>query len=52
MSIEENAKQLCSILMPTCLIICPIGFFGGIYVFLTDSRISEISLADNFFGFL
>ena len=51
MSMEENAKQLLSILAPVSLVVAPVGFLGGLYVLFTDQNAARVSLFDKFFWF-
>jgi len=49
MSIEENAKQLCSILMPMCLVLTPICLLVEVYAFLIDPKASEVKVGNLIF---
>jgi len=44
MSIEENAKQFCSIVMPLCLVLAPVALLIELHAFfIADPRVSKAS---------
>ncbi len=49
MSMEDNARQVCSFVMPICLFLTPIALTVEIYAFFNDPKASEVSTGDLIF---